>query len=127
MQRSNQKLYLYTGQTYDPEQFELVKGGWSEDHCAICWWKLTDVGRHLSTARAIPTARIGCVPNATKGSSAQNARQICNCSRQNQARRGGTLPAAGTRGYGKVESSAFALLAAGPGFAIMADAPFKNQ
>lgn len=39
--RSNQKFYLYSGQSYDPEQFDLVKGGWSEDHCAICWWKLT--------------------------------------------------------------------------------------
>jgi len=38
--RSDQKLFLYSGQSYDPEQVELVKGGWSEDHCAICWWKL---------------------------------------------------------------------------------------
>jgi hypothetical protein len=40
VQRSNQTLYLCAGQLYDPEQFDLVKGGWKEDHCAICWWKL---------------------------------------------------------------------------------------
>lgn len=40
--RSNQKLYHYSGQSYDPEQFDLVKDGWKEDHCAICWWKLID-------------------------------------------------------------------------------------
>jgi hypothetical protein len=40
VQRTNGTLYLYSGQAYDPEQFELRKGGWSEDHCAICWWKL---------------------------------------------------------------------------------------
>jgi hypothetical protein len=39
-QRSDKTLYLYSGQAYDSEQVELVKGGWSEDHCAICWWKL---------------------------------------------------------------------------------------
>jgi len=39
--RSDRKLFLYSGQPYDPEQAELVKDGWSEDHCAICWWKLT--------------------------------------------------------------------------------------
>ena len=42
VQRSNRKLHLYTGQSYDPEKFELVKGEWSEDHCAICWWKLCE-------------------------------------------------------------------------------------
>jgi hypothetical protein len=39
-QRSNKTLYLYSGQSYDSQEVELVKGGWSEDHCAICWWKL---------------------------------------------------------------------------------------
>jgi hypothetical protein len=40
VERSNRKLHLYTGQSYNPEQFEFVKDGWSEDHCVICWWKL---------------------------------------------------------------------------------------
>jgi hypothetical protein len=40
VQRSDKTLYLYSGQAYDSEQVELMKGGWSEDHCAICWWKL---------------------------------------------------------------------------------------
>jgi hypothetical protein len=43
-QRSDKTLYLYSDQAYDPEQFELMKGGWSEDHCAICWWKLFESG-----------------------------------------------------------------------------------
>jgi ATP-dependent Clp protease ATP-binding subunit ClpA len=38
--RSDRTLFLYSGQAYDPQQVELVKGGWNEDHCAICWWKL---------------------------------------------------------------------------------------
>jgi ATP-dependent Clp protease ATP-binding subunit ClpA len=42
VQRSNRKLHLYSGQSYDPEKFELVKGEWNEDHCAICWWKLCE-------------------------------------------------------------------------------------
>jgi hypothetical protein len=44
VQRSNRKLHLYTGQPYDPKKFELVKGEWSEDHCAICWWGLCESG-----------------------------------------------------------------------------------
>jgi ATP-dependent Clp protease ATP-binding subunit ClpA len=40
--RANGKLHLYSGQSYDPEKFELEKGGWTEDHCAICWWKLCE-------------------------------------------------------------------------------------
>ena len=42
VQRSNRKLHLYTGQSYDHEKFELVKGEWSEDHCSICWWKVCE-------------------------------------------------------------------------------------
>ncbi|MFZ0963485.1 MAG: Clp protease N-terminal domain-containing protein [Terriglobia bacterium] len=42
VQRSNRKLQLYAGQSYDPEKFELVQGAWSEDHCAICWWALCE-------------------------------------------------------------------------------------
>jgi len=39
--RSNSALYLYSGRPFDPEKAEILKGGWSEDHCAICWWELT--------------------------------------------------------------------------------------
>jgi len=42
VRRSNKTIYLYSGQSYDPKQFDLVKGAWSEDHCAICWWKLCE-------------------------------------------------------------------------------------
>ncbi len=41
-QRADRTVYLYSGQAYDAEQVELIKGGWSEDHCAICWWKLCE-------------------------------------------------------------------------------------
>jgi hypothetical protein len=45
-QRSDKKLLLYSGQTFDRDQMELVKGGWKEDHCVICWWKLDDSPEH---------------------------------------------------------------------------------
>jgi len=35
---------LYTGQRYDPAYCELVRGGWSHDHCEICWWTLSEGG-----------------------------------------------------------------------------------
>jgi hypothetical protein len=42
VRHSDKTIYLYSGQSYDLEQFDLVKGAWSEDHCAICWWKLDE-------------------------------------------------------------------------------------
>ncbi len=42
VQRADRKLHFYSGQSYDPEKFELVKGEWSEDRCAICWWGLCE-------------------------------------------------------------------------------------
>ncbi len=35
---------LYVGQRYDPAYYELVRGGWSHDHCEICWWTLSEGG-----------------------------------------------------------------------------------
>lgn len=35
---------LYFGQQYDPAHYELVRGGWSHDHCEICWWTLSEGG-----------------------------------------------------------------------------------
>lgn len=35
--RVNQRLSLYTGEAYDAMQFELVKGGWTNYPCFICW------------------------------------------------------------------------------------------
>jgi hypothetical protein len=46
VRRADKKLILYSGQTYDAEQLELVQNGWSEDHCAICWWKLDGSPEH---------------------------------------------------------------------------------
>ncbi len=43
VRRSDKKIFLYSGQVYDPEQMELVKGAWNEDRCGICWWKLADL------------------------------------------------------------------------------------
>ena len=31
---------LFVGHSYDAAHFELVRGGWSHDHCEICWWDL---------------------------------------------------------------------------------------
>jgi hypothetical protein len=31
---------LFIGQKYNTEHFDLVRGGWSHDHCEICWWDL---------------------------------------------------------------------------------------
>ena len=33
---------LYIGQKFDPAYSELVRGGWSHDHCEICWWELSE-------------------------------------------------------------------------------------
>lgn len=43
VRRSDSKIFLYSGQNFDPEQMDLVKGGWNEDRCGICWWKLGDL------------------------------------------------------------------------------------
>ena len=40
VERATRALFLYFGQPYDPEKFDVLKGGWTEDHCAICWWRL---------------------------------------------------------------------------------------
>ena len=42
------RVSLYIGQRYDPEKIDLVKCGWSHDHCEICWWELyaTDEPEH---------------------------------------------------------------------------------
>ena len=32
----------YVGQKYNPEHTELVDGGWTHDHCEICWWTLCE-------------------------------------------------------------------------------------
>src|SRR4051812_27895569 len=31
----------YTGQTFDPKDYDLVPSGWNHDHCIICWWTLS--------------------------------------------------------------------------------------
>jgi hypothetical protein len=32
----------YTGEPFDPEQYELREGGWDREHCDVCWAKITD-------------------------------------------------------------------------------------
>jgi hypothetical protein len=32
----------YYGQKYDPEKIDLVKNGWSHDHCELCFWGLCE-------------------------------------------------------------------------------------
>jgi hypothetical protein len=37
LHRESHRTFLYTGQPFDPAQFDLVKGGWRHSHCVICW------------------------------------------------------------------------------------------
>jgi len=30
----------YKGQRFDATKTDLISGGWTHDHCAICWWTL---------------------------------------------------------------------------------------
>jgi hypothetical protein len=32
----------YTGQPFDPEEYELVEGGWDHEHCDVCWARVED-------------------------------------------------------------------------------------
>jgi hypothetical protein len=32
----------YSGRPYDARHFQVIEGGWSHDHCEICWWTLRD-------------------------------------------------------------------------------------
>jgi len=34
--RAGNRMRLYTGQSYDPAEYELVEGVWDHDHCEIC-------------------------------------------------------------------------------------------
>jgi Clp amino terminal domain, pathogenicity island component len=44
IRRDSKAIMLYTGQSYDPQVFELVKDGWKHDHCAVCWKMLYNAG-----------------------------------------------------------------------------------
>lgn len=32
----------YTGESFDPEKWEVEDGGWDHEHCDVCWAKVTD-------------------------------------------------------------------------------------
>ncbi|HEV3082482.1 MAG TPA: hypothetical protein VGY66_22045 [Gemmataceae bacterium] len=32
----------YTGEPFDPEEFELREGGWDHEHCDVCWAEVLD-------------------------------------------------------------------------------------
>jgi hypothetical protein len=38
--RKSQRLCLSAGQPIDTTEFELIVGGWTHDHCVICWREL---------------------------------------------------------------------------------------
>ncbi len=40
--RQTGRVMFYTGQEFDTTKFELVRGGWKRDYCAICNWELTE-------------------------------------------------------------------------------------
>jgi hypothetical protein len=39
----SRSLELYTGQPFDPVQYELIEGGWSHDHCPLCGEEISDL------------------------------------------------------------------------------------
>jgi hypothetical protein len=38
--RERGQVRLYAGQPYDAAEFELLAGGWTHDHCVVCWREL---------------------------------------------------------------------------------------
>ena len=32
----------YTGEPFDPEEYELREGGWDHEHCDVCWARVTE-------------------------------------------------------------------------------------
>ena len=38
--RNTGRIALYHGQSYDPAEFDLIKAGWTQYHCIICWRSL---------------------------------------------------------------------------------------
>ena len=40
--RSGGSTRLYRNQRFDPAYFDLVRAGWTHDHCDICWATLVD-------------------------------------------------------------------------------------
>jgi hypothetical protein len=32
----------YTGEPFDPDEYELVEGGWDHEHCDVCFATVTD-------------------------------------------------------------------------------------
>jgi len=37
VKRTGGALMLHRGDTYDAQEFDLVKEGWKHDHCVVCW------------------------------------------------------------------------------------------
>jgi Clp amino terminal domain, pathogenicity island component len=37
VRQADHRLMLYAGQEFDAAEFDLVKDGWTHDHCVICW------------------------------------------------------------------------------------------
>jgi len=40
--KSGTATHLYTGQSFDPDYFELDNNGWTHDHCQICFKSIGD-------------------------------------------------------------------------------------
>ena len=38
--RNTGRIALHHGQSYDPAEFDLIKAGWTHNHCIICWRSL---------------------------------------------------------------------------------------
>jgi hypothetical protein len=42
VEKQTGKIIFYAGGPYDAARFELGKGAWTRDHCAICRWELNE-------------------------------------------------------------------------------------
>lgn len=42
IEKKRDSCWLYTGQKFDPDYIELIKGGWTHDHCQICDISISD-------------------------------------------------------------------------------------
>jgi hypothetical protein len=44
----------YTGQEYDPEEYEVVEEGWDHEHCHVCWVRIEPGDGYWQSAEEHP-------------------------------------------------------------------------
>lgn len=50
IEKTTGRVMFYSGQQFDAERFELAKGAWPRDHCALCRWELNRSSPEHQTA-----------------------------------------------------------------------------